>query len=143
MEVMSVVNMVRNIKDLFPDYIVLVKIGTFFESYNNDAYIMSYIFQYKLKTLISYDTTCGFPTCSINRIKSILESRSVNYLIVDKKHNYEEIEKMNYKKKNKYNEILPKANEYIDRINRIDKIHKYLNNNPDKIQIVEEVLYER
>ena len=104
---------------------------------------MSYIFQYKLKTLISYDTTCGFPTCSINRIKSILESRSVNYLIVDKKHNYEEIEKMNYKKKNKYNEILPKANEYIDRINRIDKIHKYLNNNPDKIQIVEEVLYER
>ena len=73
----------------------------------------------------------------------IIESRSVNYLIVDKKHNYEEIEKMNYKKKNKYNEILPKANEYIDRINRIDKIHKYLNNNPDKIQIVEEVLYER
>ena len=96
---MSVVNMVRNIKDLFPNYIVLVKIGTFFESYNNDAYIMSYIFQYKLKTLISYDTTCGFPTCSINRIKSILESRSVNYLIVDKKHNYEEIEKMNYKRK--------------------------------------------
>lgn len=33
-DVMSVVNMVRNIKDLFPDYIVLVEIGTFFESYN-------------------------------------------------------------------------------------------------------------
>ena len=76
--------MVRNIKDLFPDYIVLVKIGTFFGSYNNDAYIMSYIFQYKLKILVSYDTTCGFPTSSINRIKSILESRSINYLVVDK-----------------------------------------------------------
>ena len=140
---MSVVNMVNNIKDLFPEYVLFVKIGTFYECYNNDSYIMSYLFKYKLKTLVSRDTVCGFPVNSINKVKYVLESRSINYLIVDKKHSYEEIEKMNYKKKNKYNEILPKANEYIDRINRIDKIHKYLNNNPDKIQIVEEVLYER
>ena len=49
---------------------------------------------------------------------------------------------MNFKKKNKYDEILKKANEYIDKINRIQKINIYLNKYPDKISKVEEVLYE-
>lgn len=118
---MSVINMINNIKDLFPEYVVFVKIGTFYECYNNDSYIMSYLFKYKLKTLISRDTTCGFPINSINKIKYVLESRSINYLIVDKKHNYEEIEKMNYKKKNKYNELLTDSINYVDMINRIDR----------------------
>ena len=28
---MSIVNMIKNIKELFPDYIVFVKIGNFYE----------------------------------------------------------------------------------------------------------------
>ena len=124
------------------DFIILLKVGTFVDSYNDDAYIMSYLFQYKLKTLGSLDTTCGFPTSSMNHIKGVLESRNINYLIVDKKLGYEEVEKMNFKKKNKYDEILKKANEYIDKINRIQKINIYLNKYPDKISKVEEDLYE-
>ena len=103
---------------------------------------MSYIFKYKLKTLGSLDTTFGFPTFSINHIKGVLKSKNINYLVVDKKMCYEEIDKMNIKKKNKYNEILIKANEYIDKMNRIQKINNYLNKYPDKNSIVEEVLYE-
>ena len=61
--------MIHSIKELFPDYIILLKVGTFVDSYNDDASIMSYLFQYKLKTLGSQDTTCGFPTSSINHIK--------------------------------------------------------------------------
>lgn len=34
---MPVINMVKNIKDLFPNYVVLIKIGNFYEVYNNDA----------------------------------------------------------------------------------------------------------
>ena len=139
---MSIINMVNNIKDLFPDYVLFVKIGTFYECYNKDSYIISYLFRYKLKRLSSDDTTCGFPVNSINRVTSVLESRNVNYLIVDKKHNYEETDKMNYKRKNKYNELLTKSCEYIEKIDRIDKICKYLNNNPDKIPKVEKILYE-
>ena len=138
---MSTINMIHNIKELFPEYVLLVKIGTFYECYNEDSYMMSYLFQYKLKTVGEY-TSCGFPTVSINKVESILESRSINYLVVDKKHNYEEMEKMDFKKKNKYNALLTKANEYIDRKNRIDKICKYLNNNSDKIEVVEKTLYE-
>ena len=58
---MSTIYMVKNIKELFPEYVLLVKIGTFYESYNHDAYIISYLFNYKMKTLIDGDKNCGFP----------------------------------------------------------------------------------
>ena len=61
---------------------------------------MPYLFKYKLKTLSSNDKVCGFPVFSINKIKYILENKNINYLVLDKKHNYEELEKINYKKKN-------------------------------------------
>ena len=134
--------MINNIKELFPNYVLFVKVGNFFECYNEDSHIMSYLFRYKLKT-INGNTSCGFPIVSINKVKTLLENRSVNYLLVDKKHNYQRHEKMNYKKKNNYKELLTKANEYVDRNDRIDKICKFLNNNPDKIELVEKTIYER
>ena len=48
---MAVINMARNIKELFPDYLVFIKIGNFYECYNSDAHIISYLFGYKLKTM--------------------------------------------------------------------------------------------
>ena len=48
----------------------------------------------------SDDKNCGFPLVSINKVISNLESRSINYILIDKAHNYEEIEKVNYKRKN-------------------------------------------
>ena len=85
---MSLSNMVHSIKELFPDFIILLKVGTFVDSYNDDASIMSYLFKYKLKTLGSLNTTCGFPTSSINHITGVLESKNINYLVVDKKIGY-------------------------------------------------------
>lgn len=139
---MSVITMANNIKELFPEYVVLIKIGTFYEVYNKDAIILSYLFQYKIKTLSSNDKVCGFPIKSINKIKFILENKNINYITLDKPHNYEEEDKMNYKKKNKYDEIYNIAYEYINKIERIDKIKNYLLNNSIKIIEVEKLLYE-
>lgn len=108
---MSTIYMIKNIKELLSEYVVLVKIGTFYEVYNNDSYIISYLFNYKIKTLIDGD----------------------------KKHNYEEETKMNFKRKKKYNELLTKSKEYIDRITRI---RNYLLNNYSKIESVEKIIYE-
>lgn len=139
----SVVNMVNNLKELFPEYVVLLKIGTFYECYNNDANIISYLFRYKIKTLSSGDKNCGFPLVSYNRVISNLESRNINYISLDKTHNYEEMDKMNYKKKNQYEEISSKANDYLDKVNRIDRIKVYLLKNDDKLEEVKKLLYER
>ena len=71
----------KTIKELFPDYVVLIKIGTFYESYGDDANMLS-----------------------------ILDRKCINYLVVDRSHNYEEEFKENYKRKNNYKEILKDAN---------------------------------
>ena len=123
-------------------YVLLVKIGKFYESYNHDAYIISYLFNYKMKTLIDGDKNCGFPTNSLNKVLSMLENKSINYIVVDKIHNYEEETKMNFKRKNKYNELLTKSMKYIDKINRINKIRNYLLNHDSKIESVEKLIYE-
>lgn len=139
---MSVINMVKNIKDLFPNYILLIKIGNFYEVYNNDANIISYLFNYKIKNLSNNNITCGFPLISLNKVKYILDKKYINYLIIDKSHNYEEIEKNDFKKKNKYNDLLNEANLYIDKINRINKIKNYLLNDSSKLVAIERLIYE-
>lgn len=135
--------MARSIKELFSDYVVMIKIGTFYEVYNDDANIISYLFKYKIKNLGSGDKVCGFPDSSINKVLYILEGKSINYIMIDKAHNYEEEGKVNYKKKNKYYEVLDIANEYIDIMNRINKIKNYLINDSSKLDDIEKILYER
>lgn len=140
---MPVVNMVNNIKELFPDYVLLFKIGTFYEVYNDDAKIISYLFKYKIKTLSSNDNVCGFPVVSINKILYLFEKKNINYIMLDKSHNYEEEGKVNYKKKNTYYEILKEATEYINITSRIDKIRNYLLKDSSKIEQIENLIYER
>lgn len=88
----------------------MIKIGTFYEVYNDDANIISYLFKYKIKKLSSGDEVCGFPVGAINKVSFLLEKKYINYIMIDKAHNYEEECKVNYKKKNCYNEILSIAN---------------------------------
>ena len=56
-----------------------------------------------------------FSIDSYNKVISSSESRNVNYIVIDNSHNYEEVEKMNYKRKNQYNNLLERANMYIDK----------------------------
>lgn len=139
---MSQINMVGNVKDLFPNYIVLVKVGTFYDAYFYDAKILSYIFKYKIKSVSGVDVV-GFPTTSIKKVLYILEQSSINYVLLDKKHNYEEEEKQDFKKKNRYEEIKKEAVIFLETQNRIEKISTYLKENTKAIPLVEELLYER
>ena len=34
---MSTINMINNIKELFPNYVLFVKVGNFFECYNEEV----------------------------------------------------------------------------------------------------------
>ena len=134
--------MIGNIKDLFPNYVVLVKVGTFYDAYFYDAKILAYIFKYKIKFVSGVDVV-GFPISSIKRVLYILEQKNINYILVDKKHNYEEEDKQDFKKKNKYDVIKKEAVLFLDNQDRIDKISTYLRENVDKISAVEELIYER
>ena len=41
---MGIINMSKNIKEIHPNKVVLYKVGTFYNAYGKDAYIVSYIY---------------------------------------------------------------------------------------------------
>ena len=114
---MSIINIVKNIKQVHPEYIILIKIGKFYYSYSKDAYIISYIFNYKLKTIEENIKVCAFPVFTLNKIIVKLEENKINYIIVDRRNNYEVDGKYDNGKLNKYNSYLEKSKKYINQKN--------------------------
>lgn len=106
----------------YKEYILIFKVGSFYVMFDKDALIMNYLFKYKLVNI--KDTyKCGFPLSSIDKIKNILNLRSINYVIISDTLYISEFENNNYSKYN-FN---------IDRYERINKIIKKLNDVDDII----------
>lgn len=101
---MGVVNIVSTVKQIHKEYIVLVKIGKFYSAYGKDAVILSYIFQYKVKYVENNIQSVGFSEGALNKVLTKLEEFKINYLILDRRNDYEVDEKSNNKNLNKYKE---------------------------------------
>ena len=139
--------MIETTKSLHEDYICLFKVGSFYCAYNRDAYIMSYLFKYKL--LEKKDAKeCGFPVDSVNKIKARLENEKVNYILVDTKPEYSIVEKQDLNNANRYDKVYTRARNYINYKLRVDAIHKILLDDIDAkdfrktLAKVEEIVYE-
>ncbi len=146
---MSIVNMVKTIKDIHEKDLVLIRVGIFYVAYGKDAYIVSYLFGYKIKPVDSTNyASGGFPVGSINKIKTALETRKINYVLLNKSDNYEVEEIDDNKNLNKYEEIYDKAHKYIRLKDRISGINNYLmdsvnqDNIKDIIYKIEEIIDE-
>lgn len=136
----GIVNMVKTIKEVHPEDIVLIRIGSFFYAYGKDSYILSYLFSYQLKKI--EDTyNCAFPTRSLNKIIATLENKKINYIGVDRRNNYAVDFQNDNKNLNKYNEFFEKAKKKISIQNRINEINNYLNENANQNNI-KEIIYE-
>ncbi|MDO5556124.1 MAG: hypothetical protein Q4G09_05775 [Clostridia bacterium] len=123
---MAMITMVRAIKQIHSEDLVLIKIGNFYHAYGKDSYILSYLFSYKLKEFAEHYSTCGFPIDSISKVKAILEEKKINYLLLDKRNNYEEEEKSDNGNLNAYDKEFAKASKYIKLKKRIDNIYEIL-----------------
>lgn len=145
---MKMDNVIKTMKEINPETIILIQIGAFYHVYGKDAYILSYLFGYQIKALENSYNTCGVPKSGLNKVLKILEDNKINYLVVIKSQNYEVETEMKYKDKNKYTEIYEKSYKYISVKNRINAIHNYLIENintPEikkKIQKLEEDLFD-
>ena len=84
--------------------------------------------EYKIK-IVEGIPTCGFPINSINRIKSKLEENKINYLIVDRRNNYDVNETYDFKNLNNYEKSFEKARPVISTRIRISNINQYLSEN--------------
>ncbi len=140
---------IKNIKEIHKETVCFFRVGTFYHCYNKDAYIISFLFNYKLKSLEKNYVECGFPLGAINKNIAKLENNKINYVIIDKRNNYEEEEKQDFGNLNNYNKFYMKANSYINYKNRIDNINSFLMNNIDMDNLktilteIENIIYER
>ena len=123
------------------DYVNLVKgIGKFYNVYNDDAIIISYLMGYKVRE----NKTCGFPDNALNEVINKLEDKKISY-IVTKMGNID-IEK-NYKKINQYSSFLIEARKSHVIVARLDDMVDKINEMPfDKIEkiikTIEKMVYE-
>lgn len=145
---MGVANIIKIIKEVHPESVILVKVGNFYQEYGRDAYIMSYLFGYQMKIVESNLSNCGFPKTALNKVLKELEDNQISYLILNKSDNYEVEDEEDFKSQNTYIEIYNKAHKYLTKKNKIDAIYHYLLENindvsiKEKINKVEEILYE-
>lgn len=124
---MSVGIIIKNVKKIHKEDVILIQMGKFYYAYGKDAYILSGIFGYKLNEFEKNIYSVAFPVNSYTKVISKLENLKVNYLVLDRKNNYEILELQNYKNLNKYTEVLEKNIEKVKIKIRIDKITNFLN----------------
>ncbi|MCI9366543.1 MAG: hypothetical protein HFJ54_08695 [Clostridia bacterium] len=145
---MRIENTIKIFKEIHPESVILIKMGTFYHAYGRDSYILSYLFNYQIKKVQSNYSTCGFPDSGLNKVLSKLEEMEISYLILNKSDNYQVIEEEDFRVKNNYNEVYNKAYNYVSKKNRIDGIYQFLIESiaeekiKEKIIRIEEIVYE-
>ena len=139
--------LLKEVKEIYGNYICMLKSGAFYHCYNKDAVIMSYLFEYKLKNVEQSRKECGFPLKLSDKVIEKLKNKNINYIIIDDKENYQNGDKCDFKEENKYNEFYNKANIYMNYKIRINNINEYLLQNieqKDFIKLlgkIEETIY--
>lgn len=142
---MGTINMIQTIKEVHKKDIVIVKIGKFYNVYGKDAFIISYLFSYKLNKITNI-YSCAFPISLLNKVIAKLEQRKINYIVLDKRNNYDVDIKNDNKNLNTYEKTLEKAKEKINYDIRIRNIVEFLNENRNDKNIIlkmEQIINER
>lgn len=136
---MKITNVIKTMKQINPEKVLLLKIGNFYYQYGKDSYIISYVFGYKIKIVENNIPFTAFSKSAINKVMSKLEDNKISYIVVDKSLNYEVMEEQNFKKQNKYLDLYKTAHEYILKRNRMNNIYKYLVKNINEKDIKEKI----
>lgn len=143
---MGIINIVQNVKEVHKEDIALIKVGNFYYCYGRDSYIISYLLGYKINILKNNVYSCAFSQNAINKAMSKLENAKINYLILDRRNNYEIVQECNFKNLNRYTKFYEKARKEISSKMRVEKICQYLLdniNNKELISEIEKVIHER
>ena len=124
-----------NYKTKYKNYLILIKSGVFYITFNEDAGIMNSIFSYQIK-----NNKVGFPINGLDKVLQKLETLKVNNLIIDEEEKINEYNKNNYlmyfnkvKKdlfQNSLNELLLERIKYIleNEENSYQKIIEFIEN---------------
>lgn len=136
---MSAITVIKEVKKIHKEEVLLVKIGDFYHCFGRDSYIISYLFNYKLRKTKENYYTCGFPEQSLAKIESKLENKKISYIILDKRNNYRVDTYQNYRNLNNYKKIYEKSKRYTNIKSEIDEIYNKLKNSINSDDIYEKI----
>ncbi len=97
---MKTVDKYLKFKNQYKDYVVLVKSGNFYYSFEEDAYILKYFFDYQIR-----ENKVGFPINAKAKVKSVLNRHNVNLIEIIDDYAYV----LETKNTNAYEETLKEA----------------------------------
>ncbi len=124
-------------KEKYPNSVVLIKSGSFYRTYDNDAIILSYLCcYYVIKNVL------GFPIRSLSKILKKLKREEVNFVVDNDVH-------FSFENDDNYLTLLNQSFEVYKLSVRIEKIYDYLNENIERkfikkvIDEIEEIINER
>ena len=142
---MGVINMSKNIKQVHPNYLLCYKVGAFYHSYDKDVYLLSDLFEYKIKRVDANTLASGIPQNAVSKVMAKLEREKINYIMLDTKNNYDIEYKEDYGNLNKYNEKFEKARESVNYKIRVEKISEALlkTHNIEKVRKIENIINEK
>ena len=100
----------------------MVKVGNFYRVYGKDAYIIAYLFKYKISEENDIMVS-GFPTSSIKKVEARLENKKINYIVLDRTDNYAVNERTDFKNLNTYQKL---SKTYVSNVRRIENINEHL-----------------
>ena len=132
---MGIIDTVKTIKLAQVNNVVMIIIGAFVYTYGKDAYIISYVFQYKIKQVENNIYVCSFPKSKLKNIMAKLENKKINYVVLDRRNSYRVDEKSENNNLNTYGEYLEKAIKYVKRKRKLDNIYDSLNSNIENDEI--------
>lgn len=76
-EYMKIKEKYEKLKDEKSDVVVLIKVGSFYTTFGNDALILSYLFSYQVK-----NDKLGFPLSALDKVLFDLKQKKIHYLVV-------------------------------------------------------------
>lgn len=92
---MKVIDVYNQNKAKYDKYVILIRVGIFYETYGDDVYILNNLFNYKVKDINGVKRV-GFPINSYNKVTEKLNKFKINYLIIDNEIIKKKFNKNNY-----------------------------------------------
>lgn len=94
----------------YKDYVILIKSGSFYETFNEGAYVLNNLLGYKIKEL-KCGKRVGFPLVSLNKVINVLCQKKINYIVFE-----EEVKEKKKFNKNNFSSFLSDIDLRIENI---------------------------
>lgn len=119
-------------KKQYQDCLIFIKVGHFYQTFDEDGIILNYLFDYKI-----IGKRVGFPVLSFSNVVEKLKQYKINYFSLEQSQLFAD---------NQYQLVLEKGREILELKEKVENISKYLNDNIERkyirrvIDRIEEVI---